>query len=280
MLDNRIYTFIELCRTMNYRKAAENLNISQPAVTQHIQYLQMFYQCQLFEYNGRVLTKTKEAEKLEGYALSAIYNEKQIKKELVKVQKTILNIGVTKTIGDYVIFSVLSKISNDEKYTLNVTVDNTKQLLDLLNQGKVDIAIIEGSFDKDFYGYKLFRLEDFHGFCSKEHIFANKQIEMSYLWDEKLILREEGSGTRMILKQVLETRNYSFDNFKDFITLNSFSLIEDFVSNNQGITFAYDSFGRNNSQLRPFYIKDYPIKREFNIVYLKNAMVDQLLKYF
>ena len=40
MLDFRIATFLEVCKTMNYRAAAANLNMSQPAVTQHIQYLE------------------------------------------------------------------------------------------------------------------------------------------------------------------------------------------------------------------------------------------------
>ena len=43
MLDFRMETFLALCRTMNYTRAAEELNITQPAVTQHIQYLQRHY---------------------------------------------------------------------------------------------------------------------------------------------------------------------------------------------------------------------------------------------
>ncbi|MDO4589523.1 MAG: LysR family transcriptional regulator [Fusobacterium sp.] len=39
MLDFRVYTFLELCKTLSYTKTAENLYITQPAVTQHIKYL-------------------------------------------------------------------------------------------------------------------------------------------------------------------------------------------------------------------------------------------------
>ena len=43
MLDFRMRTFLAVCRCLNYTRAAEKLNITQPAVTQHIQYLQEYY---------------------------------------------------------------------------------------------------------------------------------------------------------------------------------------------------------------------------------------------
>ena len=52
MLDYKIKTFLELCNVMNYRKTAENLNITQPGVTKHIKQLEEEYNCKLFEYKG------------------------------------------------------------------------------------------------------------------------------------------------------------------------------------------------------------------------------------
>ena len=60
MLDFRVETFIELCRTKNYTQTAENLHMTQPAVSQHIKYLEEFYGCKLFNYNKKVLTITAQ----------------------------------------------------------------------------------------------------------------------------------------------------------------------------------------------------------------------------
>lgn len=49
MLDYRIDTFLTLCESMNYRKTAEILHISQPAVTQQIHYLENQYGQKLFQ---------------------------------------------------------------------------------------------------------------------------------------------------------------------------------------------------------------------------------------
>ena len=64
MLDYRINTFLTLYEEMNYRRTAEKLNMTQPGVTQHIHYLEKHYGVKLFEYDGRILSRTKNAEYL------------------------------------------------------------------------------------------------------------------------------------------------------------------------------------------------------------------------
>ena len=103
MIDTRIETFLMLCRVMNYRKTAELLNMTQPAVTQHIHFLEEQYGCKLFSYDRRTLTMTKEAELLQKYAENVLYQEKKLKAELEHSDGVSLSIGATKTIGEYVI---------------------------------------------------------------------------------------------------------------------------------------------------------------------------------
>ena len=278
MLDHRMYTFMELCKTMNYGRAARNLNITQPAVSQHIKYLEDAYDCKLFDYNKKVLSKTGECVKLEAYVRAEIYNHEALRQRLAVKGQPPMNLGVTKTIGDYVMPDVLAELSLNTDYRLSVTVDNTKQLLDLLNDGGLDIAIIEGIFDKQSYGYQLYRKESFHGFCSADSDLAGQTVALRDLFARRLILREEGSGTRKILEQFLRSVNHSVDDFHQSISFNSFRLIEYFVGGDHGITFAYNAFAAGNKDISPFYIEDQPIVREFNIVYLKNASIDAMFQ--
>ena len=53
MLDFRFLTFVELCKTMSYTKTAQKLHLTQPAVTQHIKFLENLYGCKLFIYTGK-----------------------------------------------------------------------------------------------------------------------------------------------------------------------------------------------------------------------------------
>ena len=101
MLDYRIDTFLTLCKYMNYRKAAEILHLSQPAVTQQIQSLERTYGRKLFNYKGHKLTKTNAAILLEKYARAAKLHDHALREKLEDKAINILRVGVTKTIGDY-----------------------------------------------------------------------------------------------------------------------------------------------------------------------------------
>ena len=58
MLDFRVYTFLAVCEYMNYTRAAEALHITQPAVSQHIRYLENMYQVKLFLAEGKTVSYT------------------------------------------------------------------------------------------------------------------------------------------------------------------------------------------------------------------------------
>ena len=53
MQDFRVRTFLTVCRTLNYTRAAEELHITQPAVSQHIAYLEREYGADLFTYRRK-----------------------------------------------------------------------------------------------------------------------------------------------------------------------------------------------------------------------------------
>ena len=110
MLDYRIDTFLTLCESMNYRKTAEILHISQPAVTQQIHFLENQYGRRLFLYENRRLVKTEAAVVLEKYARAAKLQERDLLQKLEGSPIHTLRIGATKSIGDYIIHDSQKKV--------------------------------------------------------------------------------------------------------------------------------------------------------------------------
>ena len=280
MIDTRIQTFLTLCRVMNYRRTAELLNMTQPAVTQHIHFLEEQYGCKLFHYDRRTLTMTREAELLQRYAENVLYQEKKLKTELTQNKGVSLSIGATKTIGEYVIGDHVSAFLSDPDHHISVTVENTETLLTDLSAGKIDFALIEGYFDRSRYASRLYRKEPFVGLCGKGHIFANKTIPIDKIWDQNLLLREEGSGTRDILGQLLAESNHSFSEFERITTISNFGLITRLLENNNCITFAYHAVGETNSSLSEFHVMGWDISREFNYVYLDTPFSEYAVDVF
>ncbi len=279
MLDYKIKTFLMLCKTMNYRITAEKLNMSQPSVTQHIHLLEEYYNTKLFIYDKKKLYKTDSAIILENHLASIVKNEEDLEKLMRHLNSKSIRLGATKTIGNYVINNkIIDLISTN--YEVTFIIDNTKSLLNKLNNNELDILLIEGLFNKNQYDFKLFKREPFVGICSPRHEFANKIISLEQIFDQNLIIREEGSGTRFIFEQELLRNNFSIDSFKNINCISNFDLIKNLVKNNLGITFAYNAILNKEDNLATFTLKNNPIIREFNFVCLKHSRIEEYVKLF
>ena len=68
MLDFRMETFLEVCKDMNFTKTARRLNMTQPAVSQHIHWLEEAYGTRLFSYQGKKMSLTPAGEMLKNSA--------------------------------------------------------------------------------------------------------------------------------------------------------------------------------------------------------------------
>ncbi len=280
MLDNRIYTFLKLCETMNYRKTAAELNMTQPAVTQHIHYLENLYHVKLFEYSGKTLTKTESAIKLEQYARPIIYNEARFREELSNPPRKQLSIGATKTIGEYEINQLVETLVCREDIQFSLMIDNTTRLLAMLDNFDLDMLIVEGYFDKSVYDYQLLKNQEMVGICSKEHRFAGKEISLQEAFEEHLFIREEGSGTRLVFDHFLTENNYTYQSFRRKSVISSFRVMETLIEKNYGITFAYQSIAAQNDRLSVFKLKGVELFHEFNFVFLKNSKSRKMLQEF
>ena len=83
MLNYKLSTFLEICETKNYTKTAEKLHMTQPAVTQHIKYLEQYYGTKLFYYDEKKrLHLTDQGRLLRSYAQSVQADSEIIKNRL------------------------------------------------------------------------------------------------------------------------------------------------------------------------------------------------------
>ena len=280
MLDYRIETFLTLYEEMNYRRTAERLRMTQPGVTQHIHYLERFYGVKLFVYDGRQLLRTPEAEKLKRHIDSTRAAEHDLRIGFVGSDTLLLRVGATKTIGEFVIVPTVRQFLRDEYHRLELIVDNTENLLSMLEHGELDFAIIEGVFDKAKYPHRLYKRERFVGICSASHPFAGQTVTLEDTLRESLIVREKGSGTRMLLEQAITSRGYSLDSFRRCSSVSNFSVICDLVGTEQAITFAYEPISHCRSDLATFHVEDMQIAGKFNLVYINEQVAGAKIDTF
>ena len=279
-MDQRLETFLMLCATMNYRKAAEQLHLTQPAVTKQIQALEALYGVRLFTYDSRKLRKTAQGETLEIYAISQRYQDEELRRALKRQEKTSLRIGATKSIGDYILPPQIGRFLQEPDNELFFTVDNTAHLLAQLEGGELDFVVLEGIFDKSRYESFLLRSEPYIGVCAKEHPFAGREVAMTELFSERLILREPGSGTRNILERELQQCGYTDEAFHTNICISSFKLIRDLVRAGQGVSFLYEAVIKDDTQIAHFSCPPLTGVHELNVACLKNTNAAALAHRF
>ncbi|CEQ26792.1 LysR family transcriptional regulator [Paraclostridium sordellii] len=279
MIDFRLKTFIDLCETKSYTKTAKRLCITQPAVSQHIKYIESKYNIKLFDYIGKNLTLTKLGQdflnnilKLKTMSLSIENNLKNSK----CISKS-LSFGATRSIGEFVMPNIIKNYLKDcPNANLSMVVDNTKTLLDMLKKGVLEFCFIEGHFNKADYETHLFSYEDFIFIASpKNHLAKKSNLSIEDLFGENLILREQGSGSRDIFELWLYEQNYSNKNFNSLLQVGNINLIKDLVKNNFGISIIYkvaviDELEKN--ELIMLDINSMKLSHEFNFIYLKDSI--------
>jgi len=276
MLDPRWNTFLVLCETMNYTRAAERLCLTQPAVTHHIHYLEDHYGCRLFIYEGKILRLTEAGLKLLEYTRSLAYNSRKAEEAMKSPSPVSLRVGASKTIGEFVIAPQVKRFLQEHpEANFSLTVDNTQTLLRSLESGRLDFVLLEGVFDRSRYDATLYRKEPFFGVCSPEHHFAGRTVAIEELDAERILIREPGSGTRTIFEDALRRHNRTLNRFSKTTTISDFSTIKSLVADGLGISFLYEAavFKEFDSGvLARFDLAETPMSGAFYFVCLKENL--------
>lgn len=281
MIDAKILTFITVARMKNFTKAAEILNITQPAVSQHIKALEQYYNVKLFYKKGKDIGLTEEGEILFQYALNIHRLEKKVKTQLRNKGAIIkkYNVGATLTIGGYVLPEIIGEYKKAyENIDIILSVENTDTILKQLKNGDIHFGVIEGLFDKTKVRYKKFMDDELVFVVSPHHPLAHRNsITIKEVLHDKFILREKGSGTRKIIEDALYLRGYTIDDINVYMEIGSITAILSMVELGLGCTIISKEAVKNsiiNNKLKIISIKDLKIIREFNFVYMDNINMD------
>lgn len=278
MFDVRIDTFIAVCEHMNYTKAAEELHITQPAVSQHIHYLENYYKTKLFDYKGRKLFLTDNGKKLLKISTTFKNDEDFFKKYVLhdSDETRPMRFGLTKTIGEILTTKqVAGLVKKYPKRDMNIVIANTQELLSEVRKGSIHFALIEGYYDTNEFDHMKYSDERIVGICAANHKFTKEPHQMKDLLGETLIIRENGSGTRNILKRNLDLNGIEIQDFNRRIQLNNMHAIVDMVTEDCGITFIYEAAVAEyikQGLIKKIKLEDFDIHHEFTFIWNKESV--------
>ena len=278
MQDFRTETFLDVCETLSYTRSAQRLNITQPAVSQHISYLEGAYGAKLLTYRNRRLELTEAGRVLRDALEVMVHDERLVKERIASLSgaRRSLGIGVTMTAGEYVIAQPLARfLLSRPDLQARVVASDTDRLLGMLHDGTLDCAFVEGFFDKNEYDWEVFCTERLVAVCAPNHRFASEPRYLEDLLGEHLLVRESGSGTRAVLEHALGARNLVPESFARSTEVTSLGIIKTLVEADYGISFLYEPAVREEcacGALRAIELDEPPIEHDMTFIWLKGSL--------
>lgn len=242
MLDFRMQTFLTVCEEMNYTRAAQLLHITQPAVSQHIRYLEQHYACALFTFSGKKLQLTPAGKLLLNAVKTQQHDEARLIEKMHSPQESSLAIGATLSVAEGLLQDAFANyLKQHPNQHITMTIDNTKTLLQGIDRGTLDVAFVEGYFSRDAYASICYRKEPFLAVCSSIYPDWEKLTSLEAIISQPLLLRENGSGSRAILERYLAEQNITLEDFVHKTEIGSVHLIKELAVEGCGITFLYEN---------------------------------------
>jgi len=281
MFDFRLKVFYTVAQRLNFTRAAEELFITQPAVTKHIHEIETYYKTQLFQRNGTRIKLTPAGAALLEHAERLFEIYRNIEFELAAINqnaKGTMRIGASTTVAQYVLPKYLASFKQkfpDIKIAL--TANNTEHIENALIASKIDFGIIEGQSKRPQLKYTTF-LKDEIVLCTRTgNPFLKKQtISLTMLKDLPLLMREQGSGSQEVIAAALKKAGVIISKLKVEMVLESTESIKSYLSHSDCFAFlSIHSIVKElkSNELTIIDIKDLGIERAF---YFVNQQGDKL----
>ncbi|MFZ0744532.1 MAG: LysR family transcriptional regulator [Terracidiphilus sp.] len=290
MIENfKLKVFRVVADTLNFRRAADELHITQPAVTAQIRSLEEGLGIALFDRIGRDTTLTSAGSTLLQYVrqIEAIGNEAMAALAPFGGQEGgQLNIGASHTIAVHLLPKLLPALLREwPKLQIHVIGGTTHEVLQALTSHQIGIALIEAPAYRPDLRIEVFGEDELTLIVRPDHRWAKKHtVRAAELIQESILLREVGSGMRQFVEEYLERNGVLRQQLRTLIDMNSTEGIISAVEAGLGIGFVPSMSiekALKVGSVKAVKLENGPIRRQLSIVLLNGpdprGPVSQLL---
>ena len=275
MSDFRLKVFQSVARNLSFTKAAQEMFLSQPAITRHIHELESYYQMRLFDRQGSTISLTKAGQLLLEHSERILNAYKKLEYEIGLLRGDYsgeLRLGASTTIEQYVVPLFLGDfIHKFPKVNVSLVNGNSRFIETAIQENRIDLGIVEGIIRLPQLKYTTALDDELVAIVNAHGALASlpDEISLDQLAEIPLVLREQGSGTLDVIERCLMGHNIRFSQLNVMMYLGSTESIKRFCLRNDcmGIvsvrSVTEELF---NGILRVVDIPEMPMKREFSFV--------------
>lgn len=289
---NLYYVFYTVAKYGNITKAAEELYVSQPSVTQSIKSLENQIGATLFVRTKKGVNLTEEARVLYKFVEEGIHyiqNGEKKFQELMNLQEGTLKIGASTTVTEHVLLPYLQKFQSlYPNISISITNHLTSDLVKLLRNGSVDILALNLPTKEalDLNITPFLEVHDIFAIGKQKKELSKRELTFDELKTVEFIFQKKPSNTRAFLDEWLIKEGIEIEPKFEVV---SFNLVKDMTQIGMGIGYLTREFvERELKDGSLFELTTNPKvpSREIGLVTLKNsypsfaarAFIDLILK--
>lgn len=290
MLNFRLRVFCSVATFSSFTKAAEEMFITQPAVTKNIKELESELGIRLFNRIANKITLTEAGRLLLHYTEHVLVLDKKFMFDLGILKQKFtgdLKLGASTTIGQYVLPPILAKFKNEQpEIELSLLNDNTQRIETALINRQLDLGIVEGNSKNSQLKYIPFIKDEIVAVAhSSQPLFEKDEITLEELKKIPLVLRELGSGSLEVITDKLKKKNVKLKDLNVVMHLGSTESIKTFLANSNSIgLISINAVSKEiaNGEFKIIDITDFDIVRNFYFIHLHgvpSGFTEMFMKY-
>lgn len=239
--DFRLKVFCSVAKNLSYTKAAQEMRISQPAVSKHIHELESQYNVRLIERMGSKIMLTKAGEVFFNHSISILdnYSKMDFAMNMIKGQYSgELKIGASTTIAQYILPAILARfISKFRLVKISLLNGNSNDIENALINHKIDLGLVEGDRKLSNLKYTHLVNDELVAVTSTHSVYKNKEkLSINELKQVPIVLRENGSGTLSVFLSALEKHGVKINDLNLVMQLGSSESIKMFLDNSDTLS--------------------------------------------
>ncbi len=274
-MDFRLKIFHTVAQVKSFTKAAEILNLTQPAITFQIKNLEEEFSTRFFNRDQNRITLTETGKILCRYAEKILSEYERANIEIAKVTGVLggeIRIGVASLLGRYLLPKLIGMFKQEyPNIEIIMLVGDSAHLVQKIQEHTVDLIIVSEPYSVKNFVVKPFIDDEIVVIIHPEHKWAMRDlIEVEDFLKEPFIAREPGSGLREVYKNFLSSRNIGLKNLNVVMTLGSSEALKSAVESGIGYTIISNIAVKREIELgvlKQVPVKEMNLRRRFLVVY-------------
>lgn len=284
-MDQQLLTFVRVVERQSFSRAADELHISQPAVSQQINALERDLKATLLDRSNKTMQLTKAGEVVYHHAreILRLHSEmERILDEMINGERGDLSIGASYTYGEYILPHTVAKFRKIfPQVRPSIVISNSRDIEQQVASGQLDLGIIEGISVNDKINVRPFARDQLVIISSPDHPLAQRaSIRAADLSAQTWTIREKGSGTREMSKALFAEYRITPAAVMEF---GSTQVIKEAVEAGLGIALLSISTIRKELQipsLRILPFPERPVSRDFVLITRQSKFTTKAMTVF